>query len=65
MLAQRCIESGVTEVACDIKAIPNGKIDKFIKTLQAGGVSLSEPDRFVPHRPWNMDRDEKPWEVIE
>lgn len=65
VFAQRCLESGLTEVLNTIIPPPNGKIDKFIKTLEAGGVSLSEPERYVPKTPKNMERPEKPWEVTE
>lgn len=50
---------------CDIECQPNGKIDSFLKTLESCGISLAEPIRFKPHRPWDVDRPEKPWEVTE
>lgn len=65
VLAQRCLEFGLIEMRCDIEPTPNGKVDKFLKTLEASGISLTEPERFQPHRPWDMDRPEKPWEVTE
>ena len=65
MFAQRCHEMGLTEMLSTVKSTPNGKVDKFIKTLETSGVSLTEPERFKPHRPWDMDRPEKPWEVSE
>lgn len=65
VLAQRCLESGFTEILSTIQPPPNGKLDKFIKTLEAGGISLAEAERYVPHKPLNMTREEKPWEVIE
>lgn len=43
----------------------NGKLEKFIKTLESGGVSLKEPARYVPNPPLNMKREEKSWEVME
>lgn len=65
VLAQRCLESGLTEVLSTIQPPENGKLDKFIKTLESGGVSLQEPPRYQPHTPLNMKREEKPWEVSE
>lgn len=50
---------------CDIKSVPNGKTEKFLKTLQNEGVRLEEPDQYKPDRPWNLDRPEKPWKVTE
>jgi hypothetical protein len=61
----RCAQFGLTEMRCDIKAQPEGKLDKFMKTLELNGISLQEPDRILPDRPWNKDRPEKPWEVVE
>ncbi|PSN36217.1 hypothetical protein C0J52_07291 [Blattella germanica] len=63
VFAQRCLESGITEVYCDLDSQPGGKVEAFIKNLEVGGLTLSEPPRFLPHRPWDMDRPEKPWEV--
>lgn len=65
MLAQRCLESGLTEVLSTIQPPPNGKLDQFMKTLEAGGINLTEAERYVPHKPLNMKREEKPWEVTE
>lgn len=65
VFAQRCLESGISEVRCDLKPHPGGKVEAFISCVEEGGVTLSEPPRFYPHRPWNQDRPEKPWEVIE
>jgi large subunit ribosomal protein L18 len=41
------------------------KVEAFLSCMEEGGVTLSEPPRFQPHRPWNLDRPEKPWEVTE
>ena len=38
---------------------------KFISYLEESGLILSEPPRFHPHRPWHLDRPEKPWEAVE
>lgn len=65
VLAQRCLESGLTEVLNTVQPPANGKLDKFIRTLESNGVCLTEPERYVPMTPLNMERPEKPWEVIE
>jgi hypothetical protein len=41
------------------------QVEAFISCVEEGGVTLSEPPRFHPHRPWDRDRPEKPWEVVE
>lgn len=64
MLAQRCIEAGLTEIRCDI--IPkteDGKIAGFLDSLKNSGISLKEPAQFKAARPWDLDRPEKPWET--
>lgn len=65
VLAQRCLESGLTEMLCNINATPNGKVDKFLKTLETEGVRLEEAAQYKPVMPWSRDRPEKPWEVTE
>jgi len=65
VFAQRCLESGLTEVMCNIKPSSNGKTEKFLKTLESEGVRLEEPAQYKPERPWNLFRPEKPWEVTE
>jgi len=64
VFAQRCIEAGIYELECDEEATPNGKLDKFLKTFEAGGVALTESPRYVKHYPNHYARMEKPWEVI-
>lgn len=49
----------------DVKAVPDGKVEKFLKTLEENGIVLEEPARVKPIRPWDVNRPEKPWEVIE
>jgi large subunit ribosomal protein L18 len=41
------------------------QISKFAKIVEEGGISLTEPKRFLPSRPWDLERPEKPWEVTE
>lgn len=63
ILAQRCLESGLTEIRCDIKPSQEGKVSEFIKALQQSGVCLEEPSQYKPPQPWDMHRPEKPWEI--
>ncbi|XP_058834198.1 large ribosomal subunit protein uL18m [Topomyia yanbarensis] len=65
IFALRCMEAGLTEMRCDLQPIQDGKVDKFLKTLIECGISLQEPNRIKAVQPWDMDRPEKPWEVIE
>nr|CAD7457577.1 unnamed protein product [Timema tahoe] len=65
VFSQRCLESGITEVYCNMEAKPGSKVASFLSGVEQGGVVLSEPGRFRPHRPWNLNKPEKPWEVIE
>ncbi|KAG5893320.1 hypothetical protein JTB14_000279 [Gonioctena quinquepunctata] len=66
VLAQRCLESGLTELSCFIESpTPDGKIALFLKAVEEGGVCLKEPPQFKPSRPWDQDRSEKPWEVTD
>lgn len=65
IFAIRCMEAGLTEMRCDIQPKPDGKVDKFLKTLTESGIKLQEPERIKPIQPWDMERPEKPWEVTE
>lgn len=65
VLAQRCAEMGLSHLECFIKADEGTKTDRFLKTLEENGISLKESERFLPARPWDLDRPEKPWEVLD
>lgn len=65
VFAQRCLESGITEMYCDIKPTKGGKVEKFLNEVVLGGVKLEEPDVYKKPNPWDMHRPEKPWDVIE
>ncbi|CAH1110182.1 unnamed protein product [Psylliodes chrysocephalus] len=66
VLAQRCLQVGLIEISCFIKPnSPNDKVSLFLKAVEEGGVSLTEPPQYKPSRPWDIDRPEKPWEVTE
>lgn len=65
VFSQRCLEAGLIEMWCDIQPVENGKLEKFLNEMKANGISLTEPTRVLPHRPWDQYRPEKPWEVTE
>ncbi|XP_035448390.2 39S ribosomal protein L18, mitochondrial [Spodoptera frugiperda] len=65
VFAQRCLESGITEMYCNIKPVEGGKVDRFIKEVVNGGVKLEEPEVYKKPNPWDLHRPEKPWEVAE
>lgn len=66
VFAQRCMESGLIEMRCDIKP-PNddGKIAHFLRTVEEQGITFSEPEQYETVYPWTRQRPEKPWEFIE
>lgn len=55
----------MVEMKCNIDTANSEKLKLFINTLKNNGIILEEGPRFLPHRPWDMDRPEKPWEVKE
>jgi len=66
VLADRCIRSGITEVACffpeDEKK--KEKVAVFLSSLEEKGISLIEPPQM--YVPWALNYpylDEKSWEV--
>lgn len=65
VLAMRCQQSGITEMSCNVEAVPNSKLDKFLKTIQQEGITLNELSRYKLPKPWDVDRPDKPWEILE
>ncbi|XP_067634298.1 large ribosomal subunit protein uL18m [Eurosta solidaginis] len=65
VFAMRCLQSGITEIACNVEAIAGSKVDKFLKTLEENGIRLQEPERYSAPHPWDPERPEKPWDVLE
>ncbi|XP_015522267.1 large ribosomal subunit protein uL18m [Neodiprion pinetum] len=62
VLAQRCLESGISMVSCHIEVTKGGKMEAFIKELENGGIELKEPTRYKKPNPWDQHRPEKPWD---
>ncbi|XP_023238078.1 39S ribosomal protein L18, mitochondrial-like [Centruroides sculpturatus] len=52
VLAQRCLESGILFVYCDFteEELASNRIKIFLKALEEGGVTLSEPDQIKPRQ---------------
>ncbi|CRL00862.1 CLUMA_CG014113, isoform A [Clunio marinus] len=48
VFAQRCLESGFCEMACNMKPKEGGKVDLFLKTIIDGGIFLREPSTIHP-----------------
>lgn len=65
VFTQRCLESGITEMYCDIKPLSGGKVEMFLKQVVDGGIKLEEPEVYKKPNPWDQFRPEKPWEVTE
>lgn len=66
ILAQRCLQCGITEIYCDIVP-PNedGKVAQFLKVVESSGIKLTEPSQYKKPYPWDQKRPEKPWEINE
>lgn len=62
VFAQRCLEAGFVEMHCNIRALPGGKVWKFIKTLKENGLVLKEPAELKSDITANhfVGRKEKP-----
>lgn len=65
VFAQRCLESGITEMYCNIKPKEGGKVQKFLDEVVNAGIRLEEADVYKKPNSWDQFRPEKPWEVTE
>ncbi|XP_017785156.1 PREDICTED: 39S ribosomal protein L18, mitochondrial [Nicrophorus vespilloides] len=64
VLAQRCMETGLTELHSDIETKnPDGKVALFLNALQESGITLKEPIQYKKPRAWDQERPEKSWEI--
>lgn len=63
VLAQRCLESGIAYVRCDMKSLECEKINLLLAEMEKGGVALEEPERYIHAAPWDRYRYQKPWEI--
>ncbi|CAG9767581.1 unnamed protein product [Ceutorhynchus assimilis] len=65
ILGFRCLQTGLTEISCDLEPKEDSKVALFLKALEDSGVQLKEPTQFKAIYPWHYERPEKPWEVVE
>ncbi|KAH8407499.1 hypothetical protein KR222_004017 [Zaprionus bogoriensis] len=65
VLAQRCLQAGITEMSCNVQAVSGSKLEKLLQAVQQNGVSFNEPPRLPNTQPWDAQRHEKPWQVAE
>jgi len=68
VLAQRCLQTGITEVACFFpeEDRKKEKVALFLKAIEDAGVALSEPSQVPPDwyiGTWSLP--ETPWDVHE
>ncbi|CAB0041076.1 unnamed protein product [Trichogramma brassicae] len=61
VLAQKCLEAGITSVYCDIDEESSQKFAAFIAEMKKGGVALEEPPQYTHAYPWDAKRMVKPW----
>ncbi|KAK2710945.1 large ribosomal subunit protein uL18m-like [Artemia franciscana] len=67
VLAQRLLMMGLAEVHSDFgpEEMQSEKVKKVLKALEESGISLKEPERYMPpaqHR--GKPADEKPWDTV-
>lgn len=66
MLAQRCLESGISEIYLNKTSFVIGKkVQSLIDTLLENGICLLEPEQYKHPGPGTMNYPEKPWETYE
>lgn len=68
VLARRCLQSGITDVACFFPEEDRSKekVNVFLQAFEEGGVALSEPSQVTTD--WNIhhwEPRETPWDVHE
>ena len=65
VLAQRCLESGISEIYVDEESMSKEKEKLLIEELERNGIQLQEPARYKHPYSWDLHREEKPWETFE
>lgn len=53
VIARRCLESGILHVHISLGETSSDKVKAFSKALEEEGLSLEEPSRIYPMRPWS------------
>lgn len=64
VFAQRCLESGIIEMRCDMINPQEGtKVEAFLNTLKDNGILLKEPGEIRPQKEVNYykGRNTKPY----
>ncbi|NP_001155682.1 39S ribosomal protein L18, mitochondrial isoform X1 [Acyrthosiphon pisum] len=62
VLAQRCLECGISDMINTYEVLPNSKLEALLENLLKGGIRLEEDPRYKSPNPWDQERPEKPWE---
>ncbi|XP_014214306.1 39S ribosomal protein L18, mitochondrial [Copidosoma floridanum] len=65
VLAQRCLESGIGSIMCDIDTENSTKLTALIDELRKGGVVLQEAIPYKNPEPWDATRMIKPWTIVD
>ncbi|CAD1479585.1 unnamed protein product, partial [Heterotrigona itama] len=66
LLAQRCLESGISEIYIDKAFLTAGnKVQALINTMVENGICIEEPERYKHPKPNSWNYPEKPWETYE
>lgn len=64
VLAQRCLECGLTEAYYDFQNTSKGpKVTALVEEIIKCGLTLTEPSIYVHPKPSDSERPEKPWEI--
>ena len=66
VLAQRCLQCGMLELHSDyVDETASSKTAAILEAIKLAGISLKEPERYLPHYHWSRVAMEKPWELVE
>lgn len=65
VLAQRCLECGISEILVDRSMITGNKMQSLVNVLSENGITLEEPAVYTDPNPTYRYRHEKPWEIHE
>ena len=63
LMAQRCLESGITSVMPMSNENKNNKLTLLLNELKNSGMILKEPTTFETPTPWAKTDEAKPWEI--
>lgn len=65
VLAQRCLESGISEIYVNNSIAVGSKVQLLLDTLSENGICLKEPERYKVPKPGILVHPEKPREIYE